>query len=131
MIYASEIKTPMRFGKKILDVVQKYGKNLGFFEKKFKKIKISQKKLLIFYLHHADVILLIISTNLGEVFCDKKSKLKFWMRRHQKSTFLNRGKCSAGSSFTENPLANARLPPTPYPSWGGVQMANQKKRRNG
>ena len=121
----------MRFGKKILDVVQKYGKNLGFFEKKFKKIKISQKKLLIFYLHHADVILLIMSTNLGEVFFENKSKLKFWMRRHQKSTFLNRGKCSAGSSFTENPLANARLPPTPYPSWGGVQMANQKKRRNG
>ena len=121
----------MRFGKKILDVVQKYGKNLGFFEKKFKKIKISQKKLLIFYLHHADVILLIMSTNLSEVFFENKSKLKFWMRKHQKSTFLNRGKCSAGSSFTENPLANARLPPTPYPSWGGGQMANQKNRRNG
>ena len=48
MIYASEIKTPMRFGKKILDVVQKYGKNLGFFEKKFKKNQNFTKKIIDF-----------------------------------------------------------------------------------
>ena len=54
----------MRFGKKILDVFQKYGKNLGFFQKKIKNSNFLQKKIIDF-----------LSPSCGRHFANKINKL--------------------------------------------------------